>query len=356
VVIIGAGPAGLAAAIYAARAGLRPVLIAPDIGGALTYTKEVENYPGSLDLTGEHLIETLRIQAESFDTQFESTVVKEVNLSMRPFTIVTNATDDNVIRSHTLIIATGANSVWLGVAGEEEYRARGITTCATCDGYLFKGKPVLVVGGGDTAMEEALFMARIASKVTLIHRRDDFRASYIMQQRVRNHNHIEIIWNSQVTQFGGDGEGLTHAIVENKVTKEVSTINIAAAFVAIGHTPNTVLFKGQLGMDQTGYLMTTAGRTHTTVEGVFACGDVADSHYRQAVTSAATGAMAAIDAEHYLDEQGIDVGDGHTEPGDTDYMSWTIAKLKTALKEKGISHRGCVEKGDFIRKLTGQTL
>lgn len=353
VVILGAGPAGLAAATYAARAGLKPVMIAPDHGGQLTYTKEVENYPGLPDATGEGLIEALRFQAEKFDTQFEATIALSVNLTARPFVIVTNQTDLseglNIIHTHTLIIATGANALWLNIPGEAEFRAKGVSTCATCDGFLFKNKPVLVVGGGDSAMEEALFLARIASSVTLVHRREDFRASYILAQRVRKHKNIKIVWNSEVVEFKGTDKLLTHAVVKDRITGETSEIAVDATFVAIGHTPNTELFQGQLGMDEGGFLHTKPGNTYTTVPGVFACGDVADNVYRQAVTSAGTGAMAAIDTERWLDEQGIDVGDN----GDAlDYSTWSVKELKSAMKERGISTKGCFEKRDFIRELS----
>lgn len=354
IVILGAGPAGLAAATYAARAGLRPVLIAPDHGGQLTYTKEVENYPGIPDATGASLIEGLRYQAEKFDTQFESTVALSVNLTVRPFVIITNQTDLseglNVIKTHSIIIATGADSVWLGIPGESSYITKGVSTCATCDGFLFKGKPVVVVGGGDSAMEEALYMARIASSVTLVHRGNDFRASYILQQRVRKHKGIKIMWNSSVTEFKGDEKFLTHAVVTNKITGEVEEVRVDATFIAIGHTPNTGLFASSLGMDELGFLHTKPGNTYTTVPGVFACGDVADNVYRQAVTSAGTGAMAAIDAERWLDEQGIDVGSG--EGDEVDYSTWSVKELKGAMKERGISAKGCFEKSEFISKLS----
>lgn len=358
VVIIGAGPAGLSAATYAARAGLNPVVIAPDHGGQLTYTKEVENYPGMPDTTGEGLIEALRFQAEKFETQFEATVVTKLDLTERPFVITTNQTDLseglNIIKTHTIIIATGADSIWLGIPGEETFRTKGVSTCATCDGFLFKGKPVLVVGGGDSAMEEALFLARIASSVTLVHRRDEFRASYILQQRVLKHQKIKIMWDTEVLEFkGAEGGFLSHAVVKNKKSEEMTEVAVDAVFIAIGHKPNTGLFKGSLGMDDNGFLEVKAGSTYTTLDGVFACGDVADNVYRQAVTSAGTGAMAAIDAERYLDEQGIDVGDeGADGP---DYSNWSVKDLKQALKDKGISARGCFEKNDFISKLKLKT-
>lgn len=352
VVIIGAGPAGLSAAIYAARAGLKPVLIAPDMGGQLMTTKEVENYPALVDGTGPALVDLMRVQAESFDTQFEATTVMSVDLSKQPFTLTTNQTKNNIITTHTLIIATGADARWLGVPGEATYRAKGISSCATCDGFLFKDKKVIVVGGGDTAMEEALFLARICSEVTVVHRRDTFRASYILQQRVLNHKKIKIVWNHQVKEFKGDAEKVTHAVLEHVETKETTDHELDAVFVAIGHTPNTELFKEDINMDAHGYILTKDKSTTTSVEGVFAAGDVADSVYRQAVTSAGSGAMASLDAERWLNEHGaVEEEDEGDLFADVDLTKWTVKMLKAVMKDQGISMKGCIEKPDFIKRI-----
>lgn len=319
VTIIGSGPAGLSAAIYAARAGLRPVIVAPPMGGQLQGKGVmVENYPAVHGNTGPAIVSDMMKQAAEFGTSFEQTLVESVDLTSRPFTIVTNT---STIKSHTVIVATGADSIWLGVKGEDFYRGGGVSTCATCDGFLFRDQEVVVVGGGDTAMEDALVLARTSSKVTVIHRRDEFRASSIMAQRVMEHQNIEVRWNSTVQEFQGetqeiDDDGdeetpptqqlfLTNVVIKDVATGEVSSINCSAAFVAIGHAPNTKIVKGKIDMDETGYVITKPFSTDTSIEGVFAAGDVADKIYRQAVTSAGSGAMAALDAERWLDMQGI---------------------------------------------------
>jgi len=360
IVIVGAGPAGLSTAIYAARAGLQPVLIAPDMGGQLMFTKEVENYPALVDGTGPALIDLMRVQAEQFETQFESTVVTNIDFSARPFTLTTNQTKNNVIKAHTLVIATGADARWLEVPGEEAYRAKGISSCATCDGFLFKDKPVVVIGGGDTAMEEALFLARVCSEVTIIHRRDMFRASFILQKRVLAHKKIKVIWNHQVSEFKGKGEGLdahvTHAVIEDVNTKETVELEAQGVFVAIGHIPNTDLFKGVLDMDAHGYLTVKERSTATSLDGVFAAGDVADSVYRQAVTSAGSGAMAALDAERYLNENEVEEeGDVISLLAQVDLSTWSVKMLKALMKDQGISMKGCLEKKDFIERLREST-
>lgn len=353
VIILGAGPAGLSAAIYASRAGLRPLVIAPQLGGQLTYTKQVENYPAlyGLHATGEGLVDLMRLQAEQFGVQFEATVVVEVDLSQQPFSVVTNQTDladsERRLYAHSLVLATGADSKWLGVAGEARLRAKGISTCATCDGFLFKGGTVMVVGGGDSAMEEALYMARITKKVFLAHRRDAFRASKILQNRVMQNSKIEVLFNRQVQEFVGE-EFLTHVRLEDVGTGETEDVQVDAAFVAIGHHPNTDLFT-QLRRDQTGYIETTPGSTHTSIPGVFAAGDVADPIYRQAVTSAGSGAMAALDAEKWLDAQDIPAFE-------EDYSTWSVKQLRQALKDHDISHKDCLEKRDFIDKLNNHVV
>jgi len=351
VVILGAGPAGLSAAVYAARAGLKPVVVAPGFGGQLMFTKDVENFPAILSETGPKLLDAMRTQAESFDTQFEAVAAVSVDLSVRPFEIKINRTENNIVYALALIVSTGADARWLQVPGEQEYRAKGISTCATCDGFLFKDQKVIVVGGGDSAMEEALYLARICSHVTVVHRRDTFRASHYLKERVLANPQITVKWNSSVARFEGKDNVLTGAVITTTKEggeSEESTITAAGAFVAIGHDPNTGMFKDQLGMDSQGYLTLPNGRsTATTVPGVFACGDVADNVYRQAVTSAGTGAMAALDVERYMNEHDIQ------EPpaAKLDYSKWRVGELKDAMKELGISPRGCVEKRDYIDRL-----
>jgi thioredoxin reductase (NADPH) len=307
VVIIGSGPAGLTAAIYAARADLRPLVIeGPQPGGQLTITTEVENYPGfSKGIQGPELMAEFREQAKRFGTEFLTSWIKEVDISARPFKIMT---EEKILWAETLIIASGASAKWLGIPGEAPAPAGlgglGVSACATCDGFFFKGKNIVVVGGGDTAMEEANFLTRYASRVTVIHRRDQLRASKIMQEKAFKNDKIDFIWDTAVEEIVGTPEtGVTGVRLRNLKTNEESVFTCEGVFIAIGHKPNTELFKRQLEMDEVGYLR-TAGRTMATnVPGVFACGDVQDSFYRQAVTAAGTGCMAAIDAERFLDSQ-----------------------------------------------------
>ena len=314
VAIIGGGPAGLAAAIYAARAGLKPVIIAPPMGGQLQGKGVmVENYPAAVG-TGPAIVADMMKQAAEFGTTFEQNLVESIDLTKRPYTLVTNQT---TLTAHTIILATGADSMWLGVKGEDHYRGGGVSSCATCDGFLYRDTEVVVVGGGDTAMEDALVLARTSSKVTVIHRRGSFRASSIMQQRVLEHPSIVVRWNATVEEFLGKtvdvGEGddisqqevVTNVVVKDVNTGELETIDCSAAFVAIGHSPNTDIVKGMVDMDDVGYVITVPGSTATSVEGVFAAGDVADKIYRQAITSAGSGAMAALDSERWLSHMGI---------------------------------------------------
>ncbi|MGZ6098472.1 MAG: thioredoxin-disulfide reductase [Myxococcaceae bacterium] len=312
VTIIGSGPAGYTAAIYAARANLKPVLYAggPALdeparvpGGQLMITTDVENYPGFPEaITGPELMERFKAQAERFGTVIHMENVVQVDLSARPFTL----TDESgrTLKSQTIIIATGASAKWLNVPGEAEYTNRGVSACATCDGAFFKGEEVFVVGGGDTAMEEATYLAKIVDKVTLLHRRDQFRASKIMQHRVLTNPKISVVWNTVVEEILGDGKRMTGARVRNCMTGEVMTMSAGGLFVAIGHTPTSGLFDDWLETNEVGYLKTVPGSTRTSVDGVFACGDVQDAVYRQAVTAAGTGCMAAIEAERFLVEHG----------------------------------------------------
>jgi len=312
VTIIGSGPAGYTAAIYAARANLQPVLYAggPALdeparvpGGQLMITTDVENYPGFPEaVSGPELMERFKAQAERFGTVIHMENVMAVDLSARPFTL----TDESgrTVKTETLIVATGASAKWLNVPGEAEYTNRGVSACATCDGAFFKGEEVFVVGGGDTAMEEATYLAKIVDKVTLLHRRDQFRASKIMQHRVMTNPKIAVVWNTVVEEILGDGKRMTGARVKNVKTGEVMTMSAGGLFVAIGHKPTTGLFDDWLETHETGYLRTVPGSTRTSVDGVFACGDVQDSVYRQAVTAAGTGCMAAIEAERFLVEHG----------------------------------------------------
>ena len=315
VVIIGSGPAGLTAAIYTARASLKPLLIdAPadatqqtTPGGQLMITTEVENYPGfSKGIDGPELMHEFRKQAERFGTAFLEGWITEVDLSERPFRIYVD--NGPTILAETLIIATGASAKWLGIPGEAKvpdgFGGNGVSACATCDGPLpaFRNKTLVVVGGGDTAMEEATFLTRYAAKVYVVHRRDKLRASKIMQEKAFNNEKIGFIWNTAVREIvGTPEEGVSGVHLENLHTGEQRIFPCSGVFVAIGHRPNTDLFKGQLDMDEIGYLQTSGRSTATNIPGVFACGDVQDSFYRQAVTAAGTGCMSAIDAERFLD-------------------------------------------------------
>jgi len=311
VVVIGGGPAGLAAAIYAARAGLSPVVVAPSFGGQLLGKGvDVENFPGVVGAaaTGRGIVQLMRKQAYGFETRLVDDSVVSIDLTKRPFELKLNNTKD-AVKTHTIIIATGADSRWLGAPGEFDFRGGGVSSCATCDGFLFRNQHVVVVGGGDTAMEDALVLARTSSKVTVVHRRDSFRASHVLAERVLKHPLIEVKWNCSVSEFLGedDSEGrkkLTHVSLKN-MDGSTEKVEVGAAFVAIGHDPNTKLFKDALKMDDAGYLQVEGRTSKTSVDGVFAAGDVADKVYRQAVTSAGTGAMAALDAERWLSEHGL---------------------------------------------------
>jgi len=311
--IIGSGPAGYTAAIYAARANLRPLLVQGlQPGGQMTITTDVENYPGfAKGIEGPELMMEFRKQAERFGTEFLEEWITHVDLSERPFTLFT---DDSIIKAETLIIASGASAKWLGVPGEAKtpkgFGGNGVSACATCDGPLpaFRNKRLIVVGGGDTAMEEATFLTRYASRVYVIHRRDKLRASKIMQEKAFRNEKIEFIWDAEVAEILGTPEhGVTGVRLRNTVDEEHFTLDCEGVFIAIGHKPNTDLFKGQIEMDNVGYIKTSHRSTATNIPGVFACGDVQDSVYRQAVTAAGTGCMAALDAERFLDHLPVEM-------------------------------------------------
>ena len=301
VVIIGSGPAGLTAAVYAARANLSPLLIEGwQAGGQLTTTTEVENYPGfAKGIMGPELMKEMRVQAERFGTEFLTGEVTAVALAQRPFTLTIDG--DKTVYAKTLIIATGASAIQIGVKNEARLTGHGVSTCATCDGFFFKGKELVVVGGGDSAMEEATFLTKFATKVSIVHRRDKLRASKIMQDRAMKNDKITFVWNTVVEDILGD-DVVAGVRLKNLVTGKTTDLACAGVFVAIGHHPNTTLFRGQLDMDAKGYIRPTQG-TATNVPGVFAAGDVQDSTYRQAVTAAGSGCMAAIDAERFLESQ-----------------------------------------------------
>jgi thioredoxin reductase (NADPH) len=301
VVIIGAGAAGLSAAIYTARANLEPLVIeGMQPGGQLTTTNEVENYPGFPDgIDGSELMSRMRAQAERFGARYRFGEVEKTNFSSRPFTL--SLSDGEEIQAQTVIIATGAVARYLGLESEQKFIGRGVSACATCDGAFYRDVPVVVVGGGDTACEEALFLTRFASKVTLIHRRDALRASKIMAQRVMEHEKIEVAWNAVVDEILGDDSGVTGVRIKNTQTGELSELPCIGYFVAIGHKPSTSAFVGQLAMDDAGYLLTDGVKTE--ISGVYAAGDVADSVYRQAVVAAGSGCAAALEAERFLSEE-----------------------------------------------------
>ncbi|MEW6325119.1 MAG: thioredoxin-disulfide reductase [Nitrospirota bacterium] len=302
VIILGSGPAGLTAAIYAARANLSPLLISGvQAGGQLMITTDVENYPGFPGgIMGPQLMEEFRKQAERFGTRFVAGDVTKVELQRPPFRLLAN--DETWYETRALIISTGASAKLLGLPSESKLMGHGVSACATCDGFFFKGKTVMVVGGGDTAVEEATFLTKFATKVTIIHRRDKLRASKIMQDRALKNPKIDFLWDSVVTEVLGVEAGrVTGVRVKNVKTGQTRDLSCDGLFVAIGHQPNTALFAGQLDMDGQGYLNTKPGSTATNIPGVFAAGDAADHVYRQAVTAAGTGCMAAIDAERYLE-------------------------------------------------------
>ncbi|MCC6640235.1 MAG: thioredoxin-disulfide reductase [Deltaproteobacteria bacterium] len=303
-VIIGSGPAGYTAAIYAARADLAPVMLAGlQFGGQLMLTTEVENYPGFPEgVSGPELMELLQKQAERFGTRVLAEDATQIDLGQRPFRI---ASDEHAFDADAVIVATGASAKWLGIESEKRLLNRGVSACATCDGALFRGKPMAVVGGGDTALEEALFLARYATKVSLIHRRDRLRASKIMQDRALANPKIEFVWNAEVDEVLGQ-DFVTGVRIRDVHSGEKREIPIEALFVAIGHEPNTKFLNGQLALDAVGYIEVDRGSARTSVAGVFACGDATDPTYRQAITAAGTGCMAAIDAERWLAEHGIE--------------------------------------------------
>jgi thioredoxin reductase (NADPH) len=301
VVVIGSGPAGLTAALYTARANLKPLLVEGlEAGGQLMLTTMVENWPGFRDgIMGPDLMAEMRLQAERFGTETMQGNVTAVDLQSRPFAI--SFADGRTVTAESLIVATGASARWLEIDSDRKLSGHGVSTCATCDGYFFKGKPIAVVGGGDSAMEEAIYLTRFASKVTVIHRRESLRASKIMQDKAFANPKIEFIWDSEIAEVNDVVKGeVTGIVVRNLKTGSLASIPLDGVFIAIGHTPNTALFRGQLELDANGYIVTHSG-SKTNVPGVFAAGDVQDHIYRQAITAAGSGCMAAIDAERYLE-------------------------------------------------------
>ncbi|WP_133138922.1 thioredoxin-disulfide reductase [Legionella genomosp. 1] len=309
-IILGSGPAGYTAAVYAARANLNPVLITGmQPGGQLTTTTDVDNWPGDIEgLQGPALMDRMQKHAERFDTKIIFDHIVKADLGQKPFLL---QGDSESYTCDALIIATGASARYLGLESESTYQGRGVSACATCDGFFYRNKTVCVIGGGNTAVEEALYLSNIAASVTLIHRRDSLRAEKILQDRLfekAEHGNIKLLWHNTLDEVIGDGMKVTGARVRNVNTGEIQTLNLDGVFIAIGHDPNTSLFKGQLDMKENGYLIIRSGlegmATATSIPGVFACGDVADHVYRQAITSAGFGCMAALDAEKYLDDLG----------------------------------------------------
>ncbi|MBF5091621.1 thioredoxin-disulfide reductase [Novosphingobium sp. NBM11] len=301
--IIGSGPAGLTAAIYGARAGMEPIVVQGlQPGGQLTITTDVENYPGFREaVQGPWLVQEMQAQAEHVGTRMLWDTITEVSLEGPPFRAVGDSGD--IYEGDTLVIATGAQAKWLGVPGEVEFGGKGVSACATCDGFFYRGKKVVVIGGGNTAVEEALYLTNHSQDVTIIHRRDSFRAEKILQDRLFAHPHVKVLWNKKVDRFVGEpGKGLTGVAVIDTETGEQSVVETDGAFVAIGHAPATELFKGKLELDESGYIVVQPGTPKTAIPGVFAAGDVMDHTYRQAVTAAGTGCMAALDAERFVAE------------------------------------------------------
>jgi thioredoxin reductase (NADPH) len=303
-VIVGSGPAGYTAALYASRANLAPLLFeGMQPGGQLTITTEVENYPGFPEgMMGPELMERFKAQAERFGTKLSATEITRVDLSRRPFRLWS---DDAEYTADAVIVATGASAKWLGIPSEKAYMGKGVSACATCDGFFFRNVEVAVVGGGDTAVEEATFLTKYATKVYLVHRRDELRASKVMQDRARKNPKIEFVWNATVDEVLGDGKSVTGLRLRSTKDGARRDLKVQGFFLAIGHEPNTKVFRGQLEMNDVGYLLVRSPSTRTSVDGVFAAGDVADPSYRQAVTAAGAGCAAAIDAERWLGEQGI---------------------------------------------------
>jgi thioredoxin reductase (NADPH) len=302
--IIGSGPAGYTAAIYAARAMLNPILVSGmEPGGQLTTTTDVENYPGFSDvIQGPWLMEEMRKQAEAVGTIFKNDMIKEVDFKKYPLELLGESGDKYT--AETVIIATGAQARWLNLDSETKFRGFGVSACATCDGFFYKNKEVVVVGGGNAAVEEALFLTKFASKVTLIHRRDSLRAEKLLQQKILSHSKIKIIWNNKIKEIVGteNPKGVTSVILENTIDQSISKIDTHGIFIAIGHDPATKIFSNQIEMDKEGYIITKADSTKTNIKGVFAAGDVKDKTYRQAVTAAGMGCMAALEAEKFLSE------------------------------------------------------
>lgn len=357
VVIIGGGPSGMTAAIYAARANLCPLIIAPSMGGQLmTKGVDVENYPGMPREHGGKMIDVMRRQARSFFAEVRDDAIVGLNASVRPFEITTNTS--GTVRAHTIIVATGADSRWLHAEGEWEYRGNGVSSCAACDGHHFMGKSCAVVGGGDSAMEDALMLARLCSDVELIHRRDEFRASSVLQQRVLSSRNINVRWNTAVKSYKGktieeDGlqrNMLTHLELQDTQDQhaEPSIVPVDGVFVAIGHDPNTGLLQGQVDMDESNYLVTSSGSTMTSQPGIFAAGDVADHIYRQAITAAGTGAMAALDTERYLSVNPVDEEQCVQQE---DFSTWSIKDLRAQIRLLGLKCVACTEKSNFIQAL-----